>query len=80
MFKGLSLAYQAGKAGGLMPTVYNAANEKAVAKFLDRQIKFLDIYEIIEFAMSEIKNVHQPTVDEILDVERMTYELIESRW
>jgi len=80
VFKGLSLAYQAGKAGGLMPTVYNAANEKAVAKFLDRQIKFLDIYEIIEFAMSEIKNVHQPTVDEILDVERMTYELIESRW
>jgi len=80
VFKGLPLAYQAGKAGGLMPTVYNAANEKAVAKFLDRQIKFLDIYEIIEFAMSEIKNVHQPTVDEILDVERMTYELIESRW
>ena len=80
VFKGLPLAYQAGKAGGLMPTVYNAANEKAVAKFLDRQIKFLDIYEIIEFAMSEIKNVHQPTVGEILDVERMTYELIESRW
>ena len=80
VFKGLPLAYEAGKAGGLMPAVYNVANEKAVAKFLDRQIKFLDIYEIIEFAMGEIKNVHQPTVDEILDVERMTYESIESRW
>jgi len=80
VFKGLPLAYQAGKAGGLMPTVYNAANEKAVAKFLDKKIKFLDIYEIIEFAMGETKNIHQPTVDEILDVERMTYELIESRW
>lgn len=80
VFKGLPLAYEAGKTGGLMPTVYNAANEKAVAMFLGRKIKFLDIYEIIEFAMGEIKNVQQPTVDKILEAERMTYELIESRW
>jgi len=80
VFRGLPLAYQAGAAGGLMPTVYNAANEMAVAKFLDRKISFLDIYEIIEFAMSENKNIHQPTIDEILETEQMTYELIESRW
>lgn len=79
-FPGLRLAYEAGKAGGSMPTVLNAANERAVAKFLHKEINYLQITEIIEYALREHKNIPNPTVWEILDVEKATYELIESRW
>ena len=79
-FKGLKYAYEAGKCGGSMPTVFNAANERAVAMFLDRKIKFLDIYEIIEESMKNVKLVKEPSIEEILDVEKATYEFIESRW
>ena len=79
-FKGLKYAYEAGKCGGSMPTVFNAANERAVAMFLDRKIKFLDIYEIIEESMKNVKLVKEPSIEEILDVEKATYEIIESRW
>ena len=63
-----------------MPTVYNAANERAVAKFLDRKIGFLDIPEIIRSCMEEHKVTGNPTVEQILETEAATYELIESRW
>ena len=63
-----------------MPTVYNAANERAVAKFLDRKIGFLDIPEIIRGCMEEHKVTENPTVEQILETEAATYELIESRW
>ena len=63
-----------------MPTVFNAASERAVAKFLDREIAFLDIPDIIEKAMENHKVIQAPTVDEILDTERASYEFIESRW
>ena len=59
-FKGLSMAYDAIKAGGSMPTVYNAANEKAVSLFLERKIRFLEIYDLIEGAMAHHKVVADP--------------------
>lgn len=79
-FKGLSMAYDAIKAGGSMPTVYNAANEKAVSLFLDRKIRFLEIYDLIEGAMAHHKVVADPSVEEILDAEAAAYEYIESRY
>lgn len=80
VFKGLQLAYDALKIGGSMPTVFNAANEMAVAKFLDRKIKFLDIPEIIGEAMEKHTAVKSPSLEVILDTEKTTYEFIESRW
>lgn len=80
VFRGLKLAYDALKIGGSMPTVFNAANEMAVAKFLDRKIKFLDIPEIIGEAMEKHTAVASPSLEVILDTERATYEFIESRW
>ncbi len=79
-FRGLGLAYEAAKKGGNIPTAFNAANEKAVALFLDRKIKFLEIPEIIECAMNEAAFIKNPSVEEILATERAAYELIESRW
>ena len=79
-FPGLKLAFDAAAAGGTMPTVYNAANERAVAKFLDRKIGFLDIPEIIGSCMAEHKVTENPIVEQILETEAATYELIESRW
>ena len=72
-FKGLPLAMQASKTGGSMPTVFNAANEKAVALFLNRKIGFLDIYEIIEKAMNEHELILNPTVEEIINIEQDVY-------
>ena len=79
-FYGLRLAYEAGKAGGSLPTVFNAANEKAVALFLQKKIAFLDIYRIIEDAMESHKVIPAPTVEEILNIEQEIYNRIESRW
>lgn len=79
-FCGLSLAYQAGRKGGTLPTVFNAANEMAVKKFLDREISYLAITDIIAAAMDQHKVLEQPTVEEILAAEAETYEFIESRW
>lgn len=79
-FLGLPLAFQAAEAGGSMPTVFNAANERAVSKFLHRKIRFLDIYEIISRCMHDHKTIPNPSVEQILAAEQATYELIESRW
>lgn len=79
-FYGLRLAFEAGRAGGSLPTVLNAANELAVSKFLDRKIKYLEIPEIIETCMKEHQNILYPSVEEILETEREVYEQIESRW
>lgn len=79
-FPGLRLAYEAGTRGGSMPTVFNAANELAVAKFLERKIGFLDIPMIIEESMKQHKVVENPSFEEILKVEAETYEFIGSRW
>ncbi len=80
VFRGLKLAYEAMEAGGSMPTVFNAANERAVAKFLDRKIGFLDIPEIIGEAMEKHTAIKNPDLDAILETEKATYEFIESRW
>ncbi len=76
-FKGLDLAYNALNEGGTMPTVFNAANEKAVALFLNRKIKFLDIYRIIERCMNEHKNIMHPALEDIFEVEQKVYEYID---
>ena len=79
-FKGLPLAIEAAKRGGSMPTVFNAANEKAVALFLQRKIQFLDIYTIIEEAMENHQVISNPAVEDILKIEQDVYDRIESRW
>lgn len=78
-FYGLELAYEAGRKGGSLPTVFNAANELAVSKFLNREIKYLEIMEIVEDCMRAHQNIENPTLQQILDTEKATYEQIESR-
>ncbi len=75
-FQGLKLAYEAAQIGGSMPTVYNAANEKAVSLFLNRKIKFLQIPEVIEACMQNHKNILMPSVDDILNTEAEAYDYI----
>ena len=77
-FRGLSMAYDAVAKGGSMPTVYNAANEKAVALFLERQIRFLEIYDLIQGAMEQHKVIQNPSVEEILETEAAVYEYIDA--
>lgn len=78
-FRGLSLAYEAGRMGGSMPTVLNAANEKAVALFLNRQIGYLEITDIIEKCMQEHHNIADPSLEDILALEQDVYRQIENR-
>ena len=78
-FRTLALAYRAGRAGGSLPTVFNAANEMAVAKFLDRQIGYLEITDLIGECMERHVNIPSPSLDEILDTEAGVYEYINSR-
>lgn len=78
-FKGLKMALDAAKTGGSMPTVFNAANEEAVAKFLKREIGFLDIYNIIESAMERHSVIENPSIDEILNIEKDVREFISSK-
>lgn len=79
-FTGLKLAMEALKQGGNIPTAFNAANERAVAKFLDRKIRFLEIPEIIAACMEHCTYIAHPGVEEILDTEQAAYEYIEGRW
>lgn len=78
-FPALALAYKAGRTGGSLPTVFNAANEWAVAEFLDRRIGYLDIAELIEAAMDNHKIIENPNVDEILEAEASAYDFLENR-
>ena len=77
-FRGLSLAFQAGRAGGSVPTVLNAANEWAVAKFLNRELSFLEITDMIERAMGHHKKIEHPSLKQILETEAETYDWLES--
>ena len=79
-FLGLPMAISAAKEGGSMPTVFNAANELAVKKFLHQEINFLDIYDIIGQSMKRHKKTAHPNLEEILAAEQETYRWIESRW
>lgn len=75
-FYGLKLAYEALKIGGSMPTVYNAANEKAVALFLEKKIRYLQIPELIQRSMEAHANIAEPDVMQILETEKNVYECI----
>lgn len=79
-FEGLKLAYEAAERGGNMPAVFNAANERAVAKFLNREISFLEITQIIHECMLNCAYISHPNLDEIFDTEQAVCEWIESRW
>lgn len=79
-FRGLALAYEAMTRGGNIPVAFNAANEKAVALFLDRKIKYLEITDMIEETMNQIGFIENPTLDEILATEQEAYEFISSKW
>lgn len=79
-FTGLALAYEAMRRGGNIPTVYNAANERAVALFLERKIRYLEITEIIASCMEQAAFVAAPNLDEILETEASVYDYIKSRW
>ncbi len=78
-FPGLALAYEASRRGGSMPTVYNAANEKAVSLFLDRKISYLQITELIAQSMEQHRVIANPGVEEILATEQQVYEYIAGR-
>lgn len=78
-FYALKLAYEAGREGGSLPTVFNAANELAVSMFLKGSIKYLEIVEIIEDCMSVHKNIEMPSLEQILETEAAVYERINSR-
>lgn len=75
-FRGLALAYDAGRKGGNLPTVFNAANEFAVARFLEGRIGYLDIIDMIERSMNCIQYIDNPDVQQILDTEQSVYELL----
>ncbi|MCI5856097.1 MAG: 1-deoxy-D-xylulose-5-phosphate reductoisomerase [Agathobacter sp.] len=79
-FRGLSLAYRAMERGGNIPTAFNAANEKAVAMFLNHKIGYLDIIDIIEASMEQCAFKENPDVNEILATEQEVYDFIDSRW
>lgn len=79
-FVGLKLAMEAGTKGGNMTTAFNAANEKAVAMFLNRKISYLQITEIIEAAMNNCSFIENPDVEQILATEQDVYDFINSRW
>ena len=79
-FRGLKLAYEAASQGGNIPTAFNAANEVAVRKFLNREIAYLDIPEMIAYAMEQTAFKENPDVAQILETERAVTELLESRW
>ncbi len=79
-FKGLDFAYKSIAIGGSMPTVFNAANEKAVAMFLNRDIEFLQIYDIIEECMNAHEVISNPTLEQIFETEQWVYEFIRSKY
>lgn len=79
-FRGLALAYDAMRKGGSQPTVFNAANERAVAIFLDRRISYPQITEIIEDCMEHVAYISDPTLDQVLETEQAVYEYIGQKW
>ncbi|MCR5775570.1 MAG: 1-deoxy-D-xylulose-5-phosphate reductoisomerase [Lachnospiraceae bacterium] len=75
-FKGLSLAVRAAKRGGNMPTIFNAANEAAVRRFLKDEISFAGIYDIIEDAMEHVSYSEDPSAEEVFATEKETLEYL----
>lgn len=80
VLRGIPLATEASRIGGSMPTVMNAANEYAVARFLNQDIGFLQIYDIIEYAMNRHHTIPGPDLSQILMTEQETYERLDKEW
>lgn len=80
VLRGIPLAVEAARVGGSMPTVMNAANEYAVAKFLHKDIGFLQIYDMIEYAMKKHHTIENPDLTQILETEQETYDRLEKEW
>lgn len=80
VLRGIPLAVESSRIGGSMPTVMNAANEYAVAKFLNKDIGFLQIYDMIEYAMEHHQVIEDPDLDEILAVENETRQRLQKNW
>ena len=79
-FRGLKLAYDSARAGGSMPTVFNAANEMAVKRFLKGDIRYLEIYDMIEEAMEHHARIENPDVQAILAAEAETYRFLSEKY
>lgn len=79
-FRGLKLAFDSARAGGSMPTVFNAANEMAVKRFLKGDIRYLEIYDMIEEAMEHHKRIDDPDVEAILRAEDETYRFLSEKY
>lgn len=80
VLRGIPLAIEASRIGGSMPTVMNAANEYAVARFLNQDIGFLQIYDMIEYAMNRHHTIQNPDLSQILMTEQETYERLDKEW
>ncbi len=80
VLRGIPIAVEAGRIGGSMLTAMNAANEYAVARFLKKDIAFLQIYDMIEYAMSKHRVIKHPDLSQILETERETYERLNKDW
>lgn len=78
-FSALKLAKRAGREGGILPTIFNSSDEAAVELFLDGKIGYLDIAKSIAYAMDEVKNIENPTVEEILEADKIARESVYSR-
>jgi 1-deoxy-D-xylulose-5-phosphate reductoisomerase len=79
-FKPLKLAYEAGKTGGTMPAILNAANEAAVELFLNKRIKFLEIGNILEECMNKFTNKHEYNLEEVLEVDSRVKEYVKNKF
>lgn len=80
VLRGIPIAVEASRIGGSMLTAMNAANEYAVARFLKKDIAFLQIYDMIEYAMSKHRVIKHPDLSQILETERETYECLNKDW
>lgn len=80
VLRGIPIAVGASRIGGSMLTAMNAANEYAVARFLKKDIAFLQIYDMIEYAMSKHQVIKHPDLSQILETERETYERLNKDW
>lgn len=80
VLRGIPIAVEASRIGGSMLTAMNAANEYAVARFLNKDIAFLQIYDMIEYAMSKHQVIKHPDLSQILETERETYERLNKDW
>ncbi len=75
-FYALRLAYEAGEKGGILPTIFNSADEAAVELFLKDKIRYTDIPEFIAYAMENVKNIEEPALEEIYEADKIARELV----